>query len=59
MIPRILTMIPGFGRPGFGRDEIYPDLWIFYGPILPNIHDCQRILPHFPEKNIWVCLKIG
>ena len=25
MISRILTMIPGFGRTGFGRDEIYPE----------------------------------
>ena len=23
--PKILTMIPGFGRTGLGRDEIYPD----------------------------------
>jgi hypothetical protein len=28
MIPRILTMIPGFERTGFGRDEIYPDTCI-------------------------------
>ena len=31
------TMIPGFGRTGFGRDEFYPDIcllgkWIPYGP---------------------------
>ena len=25
MIPHKLTMIPGFGRTGFGRDEIYPE----------------------------------
>jgi len=28
MISHIKTMIPGFGRTGFGRDEIYPDSWI-------------------------------
>ena len=22
-------MIPGFGRTGFGRDEIYPDIYIY------------------------------
>ena len=26
MISLIKTMIPGLGRTGFGRDEIYPDL---------------------------------
>ena len=25
MIPLMKTMIPGFGRTGFGRDEISPD----------------------------------
>ena len=28
MISHIKTMIPVFGRIGFGRDEIYPDVWI-------------------------------
>ena len=27
----IKTMIPRFGRTGFGRDEIYPDLWSMGG----------------------------
>ena len=26
----IKTMIPGFGRTGFGRDQIYPDSGIKY-----------------------------
>ena len=25
----LLTMIPGFGRTGFGRDELYPDMGMF------------------------------
>ena len=25
MISHIKTMIPGFGRTGFGRDQIYPN----------------------------------
>ena len=27
MISQTLTMIPGFGRTGFGRDQIYPDMF--------------------------------
>jgi hypothetical protein len=26
--PNPIPMIPVFGRIGFGRDEIYPDVWI-------------------------------
>ena len=33
MIPRILTMI--IGRTGFGRDQIYPD--IFHDIIISNV----------------------
>ena len=25
-----LTMIPGFGRTGFGRDQIYPDTSVMF-----------------------------
>jgi hypothetical protein len=30
MISHKFTMIPGFGRTGFGRDEIYPYIYIYY-----------------------------
>ena len=29
MISHKLTMIPGLGRTGFGRDEIYPETILF------------------------------
>ena len=35
--PYQLAMIPGLGRTGFGRDEIYPELLVII-PAYPNIH---------------------
>ena len=29
--PKINHDEPGFGRTGFGRDEIYPDKWMIWG----------------------------
>ena len=34
-------MIPGFGRTGFGRHQIYPDLWVITFYHIFNI-------PHYP-----------
>ena len=46
----LLTMIPGFGRTGFGRDEIYPDITYIYNiyPIhQPN--NSQSYASHITE----------
>ena len=43
MISHKLTTIPGFGRTGFGRDQIYPDIYIYI----------------IQTPISWVCLRLG
>ena len=40
-------MIPGFGRTGFGRHQIYPDLWVITFYHIFNIPH----YPTFPQKS--------
>ena len=45
----LLTMIPEFGRTGFGRDEIYPDIWSHQVFNQPVFH--QPFIVHFAKQS--------
>jgi hypothetical protein len=41
-------MIPGFGRTGFGRDELYPDMGMFLQKLA--ISTKKTVDPHDPHQ---------
>ena len=44
-------MIPGFGRTGFGRDEIYPDMGMFLQKLAISKKTVDPHDPHQKSRN--------